>query len=266
VSETRLSDLVRVVLAPNPSPMTLEGTNTYLIGDSARALVIDPGPDADGHFDRVRKALGKAKVIGVFLTHWHPDHAEGADAFAETVDSVVASYREPRTKLDLPLVDSEPSGGDGLFLTPVHTPGHASDHLCYWMPEERTLFTGDHILGRGTTVIAFPDGDMADYMASLERVKDFPAERFYPGHGPVVNEPEKTLAEYIEHRLMRERQVADELPGTAAELVAKIYADVEEVLHPIAEMSVRAHLAKLAREGRAVHDDANDYWRLTERT
>lgn len=262
MSETRLSGLVRVVLAPNPSPMTLEGTNTYIVGDENRVLVIDPGPDADGHFGRVGDAVKGATVVGVFLTHWHPDHAEGADAFAESVDSVVASYREPRSKRDLPLVDGDPSGADGLFLTPIHTPGHASDHLCYWLAEENALFTGDHVLGRGTTVIAFPDGDMSHYMTSLERLKAFPAERYYPGHGPVVDEPAKTLNEYIEHRLMRERQVIDAMPGTPKELVATIYADVDPVLHPVAEMSVRAHLAKLAREGRAVQD-GDDHWRLT---
>lgn len=219
MSEARLSELVRVVLAPNPSPMTLEGTNTYIVGDERRVLVIDPGPDADGHFGRVQNAIGGARVAGVFLTHWHPDHAEGADAFADLVDSAVASFREPRTKRDLPLFDGEPSGADGLFLTPVHTPGHASDHLCYWLAQESALFTGDHVLGRGTTVIPFPDGDMGDYMSSLERLKAFPATRYYPGHGPVVDEPDKVLAEYIEHRLMRERQVVEAMPGTPSQLV-----------------------------------------------
>jgi glyoxylase-like metal-dependent hydrolase (beta-lactamase superfamily II) len=241
--------------------MTLEGTNTYVVGDDLRVLVIDPGPALEGHFDRVRAAAGDARVIGIFLTHWHPDHAEGADVFAASVDSVVASFREPRTKLDLPLSDGDLAGADGLFLTPVHTPGHASDHLCYWLAEERALFTGDHVLGRGTTVIAYPDGDMGDYMTSLERLKEYPAERYYPGHGPVIDAPKDTLAEYIEHRLMRERQVLEAMPGTPAELVKRIYADVDPVLHPIAEMSVRAHLAKLARESRAVQD-VDDNWRL----
>ncbi len=153
-------------------------------------------------------------------------------------------------------------GGDGIFLTAVATPGHSSDHLCFLLEEEKTLFTGDHILGRGTTVVAFPDGDMGEYMASLDRVRELGAERFYPGHGPVVENPSDVVAEYIEHRRMRERQVIDALteePSTPGELVARIYADVDPVLHPVAEMSVRAHLAELAKRRRAVQD--GDRWR-----
>jgi glyoxylase-like metal-dependent hydrolase (beta-lactamase superfamily II) len=136
--------------------------------------------------------------------------------------------------------------------------------LCFLLEGDRTLFSGDHILGRGTTVVAHPDGDMAAYIASLERLRDLEIDRIYPGHGPVIETPAAVIEEYIEHRLMRERQVVDGLAAAAApvtpeELVAQIYADVDPVLHPIAAMSVRAHLAKLARERRAVQD--GERWR-----
>jgi glyoxylase-like metal-dependent hydrolase (beta-lactamase superfamily II) len=255
-----LSERVRVVLAPNPSPMTLEGTNTYLVGDARSVIVIDPGPSDDGHLASIAAAVAGAKVVAVLLTHHHIDHDESATRAAEMLDTTVASSAEPH---QVAVKDGERFGGDGVFLTAVETPGHSSDHLCFLFEEERALFTGDHILGRGTTVVAFPDGDMGKYMASLERVRGLGAERFYPGHGPVVDNPAEVVTEYIEHRHMRERQVIDGLtagPATPEELVERIYADVDPILHPVAAMSVRAHLAELAQRGRTVQD--GDRWRL----
>jgi glyoxylase-like metal-dependent hydrolase (beta-lactamase superfamily II) len=256
---TRLSERVRVVLAPNPSPMTLEGTNTYLVGDERNVIVIDPGPDDEGHLDRVRASIGDAVVVAVFLTHWHVDHSESAEELARGVEAVVGSSRTPETGSDLPIRDGERAGGAGIFLRALHTPGHSSDHLCYLLEEERALFTGDHILGRGTTVIAHPDGDMAAYMASLERLRGLDLDRMYPGHGPVIEDPQAVLIEHVEHRKMRERHVIEALPGTPEELVARIYVDVDPVLHPVAALSVRAHLAKLASEGIAT--EAGGVWR-----
>ena len=259
----QLSDRVRVVLAPNPSPMTLEGTNTYIVGGPSAVIVIDPGPDDDGHMEAVKGAVAEATAVAVLLTHHHIDHDESAERTAAMLGSAVASSAGPKGPRDVPVRDGQRFGGEGVFLTAVATPGHSSDHLCFMFEEERALFTGDHILGRGTTVVAFPDGDMGAYMASLERVREIGAERFYPGHGPIVDTPAALVTEYIEHRQMRERQVLDGLavgPVTPEELVARIYTDVDPILHPVAAMSVRAHLAELAHRGRAVQD--GDRWRL----
>lgn len=265
VSSVRwLSDRVRLILAPNPSPMTLEGTNTYLIGDGRSVIVMDPGPADDDHLASIEAAVAGAKVVAVLLTHRHPDHAESAERAARMLKTIVASA-SPQHLDDIPVVEGEPFGGDGVFVTPIATPGHSSDHLCFLLEPEKTLFTGDHILGRGTTVVAFPDGDMGAYMASLERVRELAhqVDRYYPGHGPVVEKPTEVVTEYIEHRRMRERQVIDGLKAGSAtpeELVARIYSDVDPVLHPIAALSVRAHLAELAKRGNAVQD--GERWRL----
>jgi glyoxylase-like metal-dependent hydrolase (beta-lactamase superfamily II) len=259
-----LSDRVRLILAPNPSPMTLEGTNTYLVGDANGLIVIDPGPNDDGHLASIEAATKDQNLIGVLLTHHHIDHDEVAQRAAERLKTTIAASVVAQRPGEMQITDGERFGGDGVFLTAVATPGHSSDHLCFVFDEENALFTGDHILGRGTTVVAFPDGDMGAYMASLERVKQLGAQRFYPGHGPMIDAPEPVVTEYIEHRKMRERQVIDGLsegPATVEELVARIYADVDPVLHPVAAMSVRAHLAQLAQAGRAVQD--GDLWRRT---
>lgn len=252
-----LSERVRVILAPNPSPMTLEGTNTYLIGDGDALIVMDPGPNLDDHLVALEAGVAGARVETILVTHKHYDHAEIAERAAELFHAPIASNDGPG---DRRIADGQTIGG----LTAIGTPGHSSDHLCFLLPDDRTLFSGDHILGRGTTVVAHPDGDMELYMASLERLRGLPVDRIYPGHGPVIEHPAEVIHDYIEHRLMRERQVIDGLaaaggPVTPEELVATIYADVDPVLHPVAAMSVRAHLAKLAREGRAVQD--GERWR-----
>jgi glyoxylase-like metal-dependent hydrolase (beta-lactamase superfamily II) len=150
--------------------------------------------------------------------------------------------------------------GGGLTVEALHTPGHASDHLCLRVRETGVILTGDHVLGRGTTVVAWPDGDMAAYLASLERLARIPATALFPGHGPVLRDPARVLAEYLAHRYERERQVLDALDAgdvTAAAIVRRVYADVDPVLHPSAERSVRAHLDKLVREGRAAERDGS---------
>ncbi len=254
----RLSDRVRLVRAPNPGPMTLDGTNTYLIGDGEDLLLVDPGPAGDGHLDAVRVAVAGARVACVLLTHHHPDHDAGAAEFADAFDAQVLAFAPPA---DVLVADDASVGGHSVFVRAIHTPGHASDHLCFFLEEEDALFSGDHVLGRGTTAIVWPNGDMAAYMASLERVRALGANTIHPGHGPVVENPAAVLDEYVAHRLRREAQIVSVLtagPATPKELVARIYTDVDPKLHRVAELSVRAHLAKLAHEHRAVAD--GDRW------
>jgi glyoxylase-like metal-dependent hydrolase (beta-lactamase superfamily II) len=261
----RLSDRVALVRAPNPSPMTLEGTNTYLVGDREALLLIDPGPSSEEHLASVRAAVGDARVVAVLITHRHYDHAQAARAFAGAFDAQVAGYGAPDEIVDVPIADGARVGGDGVFLTAVYTPGHAADHLCFVLEEERALFSGDHVLGRGTTVITWPDGDMAAYLEGLRRLQTVAPERIYPGHGPVLDDPKPVLAWYLEHRLDRERQIVDALragQGTVQDLVERVYTDVDPSLHRIAQMSLRAHLAKLADEGLA-REDRRRQWHLT---
>lgn len=257
---TRLSPLVRVVLAPNPSLMTLEGTNTYVIGGPGDgAIVLDPGPADDDHLERVRAEAGEVSLV--LLTHWHPDHAEGADRLAGMCGAPIAAAAGSRDDA-IALGDGEEIGQDigqgRAVLRALATPGHSGDHLCFLLEDEGTLFTGDHILGFGTSVVAPPDGDMEAYVRSLERLRDVDARRMFPGHGPVIDEPAAILEYYIDHRLERERQVMEELargPVTVGDLVAAIYSDVDPGLHPAAALTVAAHLAKLEREGLAREED-----------
>lgn len=252
-----LDELTTLVLAPNPGPMTLEGTNTYLLGapGSGEVLVVDPGPDEEAHRRAVeRAAAGRdAELVGVVLTHHHPDHAAAA--------GWAARWGVPLWAFDPGLLDAAAEAlGDGarvdragVRLEAVHTPGHASDHLCLRVAETGAVLTGDHVLGRGTTVVAWPDGDMAAYLASLERLKGVGASALLPGHGPVLTDPAGAVEAYLAHRREREQQVLDALAAgcaSAAEIVARVYADVDPALHPAAERSVLAHLDKLEREGR----------------
>jgi len=262
VSAVRLSPLVRVVLAPNPSPYTLEGTNTYLIGERD-PIVLDPGPNDDGHLERVLEEAGTPSIV--LLSHRHPDHAEGAERFADMARAPLAAYASNGSSVcatAAAIEDGQRISADGATLNALYTPGHASDHLSFLLTEEQTMFTGDHVLGRGTTVIAYPDGDMAAYLVSLDRARAAKPRRLYPGHGPVVEDPDPLLAYYKEHRLERERQVLDAIDAgdaTIQEIVARIYADYDKALHGPAAMSVLAHLQKLHNEG--VVREEGDEWR-----
>ena len=260
-SAERWSERVTRVLAPNPSPMTLEGTNTYVVAaaDARTAVVIDPGPPDPDHVVHVIRATGGRGVELVLLTHTHVDHAEGAVEFAERAGAPLAAIdREWATPGAPALVAGEELVAAGVRLEPLPTPGHSADHCCFWLGAERAMFTGDHVLGRGTTVVEWPAGDMSQYLASLEAVRRFEPDRLYPGHGPAVDDPATRLREYVDHRLERERQVQAALEAgdrTPAEMVSRIYADVDPALHPAAELSVRAHLAKLVRQGRVAEQE-----------
>jgi glyoxylase-like metal-dependent hydrolase (beta-lactamase superfamily II) len=255
VSE-RWSDRVARVLAPNPSPLTLEGTNTFVVAEpgAGAVVVIDPGPDDQGHALAVVGACAGRGVELVLLTHTHVDHAEGARAFAHRVGAPLAALADGWSTAGAPdLASGAPVAAGGLELRPLPTPGHAADHCCFELAADRAVFTGDHVLGRGTTVVEWPGGDMADYLASLELLADRRPERLYPGHGPLVSDAVARIEGYLAHRRDREAQVLAALAAgdrTPAEVVARVYAEVDPALHPAAELSVRAHLVKLVREGR----------------
>lgn len=259
----QLDELTTVVLAPNPSPLTLEGTNTYLLGTpgSGEVVLVDPGPDLIAHRRAVDAAAAgrDAAVVAVVLTHHHADHAQaaawaddwGAPLWAFTPALIESAQAEP-------LRDGEVVRCAGVGLEAVHTPGHCSDHLCLRVVETGVVLTGDHVLGRGSSLVAHPDGDMAHYLASLRRLGELGAPALYPGHGPVVDDPGGVVAGYLVHREERERQVLAALrlgDRTPAGIVARVYADVDPELHPAAERGVRAHLRKLVAEGRAATRD-----------
>jgi glyoxylase-like metal-dependent hydrolase (beta-lactamase superfamily II) len=258
-----LDELTTRILADNPSPMTLDGTNTYLLGapDHGAVVLVDPGPDDADHLANVEAALADrdAEVAAVLVTHHHHDHAEAARPWAAHFGvEVLASTREvagPDGRLVehgqmLPLA--------GLKLEVVATPGHTRDHLAFRLPTG-TLLTGDHVLGRGTSVVPHPDGDLLAYLDSLRRVHAMGPDALYPGHGPeLTRDPEAVLAYYQQHRAFREQQilaVLGEGPATPRQLVERIYAAVDPVLWPAAEASTRATLSALDEVDRIHHGD-----------
>jgi glyoxylase-like metal-dependent hydrolase (beta-lactamase superfamily II) len=235
------------VLAPNPGTYTLEGTNTWIVGHGA-TIVIDPGPLDGSHLREVARTAGR--VSHVLVTHAHEDHAEGAAAFAEMVGAPLAAVRVPGAE---PLVDGAAFPLEGGSLVAVATPGHSADHMVFFEGSSRTLFTGDAVLGRGTSLIDPPDGDLVAYLASLERMQALQPRTIRPGHGPVVLDASAKLAEYVAHRAEREEQVLASLEGgerAVQEMVRSIYAGYPEEVWPLAARSVLAHLLKLETEGR----------------
>ncbi|MGW8766955.1 MBL fold metallo-hydrolase [Streptomyces sp. NPDC055815] len=248
------------VLAPNPSAMTLDGTNTWLLSEpgSGLAVVVDPGPLDEAHLRHVidtAEKLGK-RVALTLLTHGHPDHAEGAGRFAELTGTAVRAL-DPALRLG----DEGLGAGDvvtvgGLELRVVPTPGHTSDSLSFHLPADRAVLTGDTILGRGTTMVAHPDGRLGDYLDSLRRLRSLTVDdgvhTVLPGHGPVLEDAQGAVEFYLAHRANRLAQVETAVEAghrTAAEVVAHVYADVDRSLWPAAELSVRAQLEYLRERG-----------------
>jgi hydroxyacylglutathione hydrolase len=269
------SDLVGRVLGLNPGMMTGPGTNTYLVG-RRDPILIDTGAGVPDYIPLLERYLGErgfTQPARVLLTHRHRDHLGGVDQLRQRFRGLrVSKMRHKDAGLPEPiddLRDGEQVQGDGVTLLPVYTPGHASDHLCYYLVEERALFTGDVVLGGSTTVIPADDGDLLDYLASLRRLLSLDVRRIYPAHGPVIEDGPGRIREYIEHRLLRERQIVDALGDrveTIPEIVKRIYVDVAPALHPVAALSVESHLKKLAREGRAREERQRDRpsrWTLT---
>ncbi|MGW5419535.1 MBL fold metallo-hydrolase [Streptomyces sp. NPDC003943] len=248
------------VLAPNPSAMTLDGTNTWIVAepDADLAVVIDPGPLDEDHLRRVVETAARlGKRIGLtLLTHGHPDHAEGAARFAELTRTKVRAL-DPVLRLgDEGLAAGDVITTGGLELRVVPTPGHTSDSLCFHLPADRAVLTGDTILGRGTTMVAHPDGRLGDYLDSLRRLRSLTVDdgvhTVLPGHGPVLEDAQGAVEFYLAHRASRLAQVETAVEAgyrTAPEVVAHVYADVDRSLWPAAELSVRAQLDYLRDHG-----------------
>jgi glyoxylase-like metal-dependent hydrolase (beta-lactamase superfamily II) len=268
------SDLVGRVLGLNPGMMTGPGTNTYLVG-RRQPILIDTGAGHEGYpalLAEYAKSHGIERPSRVLLTHRHVDHLGGV-AQVRTLYPGVPVAKMIHKDAGLPdpiddLRDGQVVEGDGVTLIPIHTPGHASDHLCYYLVEEKALFSGDVILSGSTSVIPSGDGDLGDYMASLRRLQALDIRRIYSAHGPVIEDGPGRIAEYIEHRMLRERQILRALGdglSTIPDVVKKIYADVDVKLHRVAAGSVESHLKKLARDGRVrehVRPDAPSRWEL----
>ncbi|MGR3936207.1 MBL fold metallo-hydrolase [Streptomyces sp. BRA346] len=254
------TDRAVCVLAPNPSPMTLDGTNTWIVAepDSDLAVVIDPGPLDDGHLRNVIATAERAgKRIGLtLLTHGHPDHAEGAVRFAELTRTRVRAL-DPQLRLgDEGLEQGDVITTGGLELRVVSTPGHTADSLSFHLPADAAVLTGDTVLGRGTTVVAHPDGRLGDYLDTLRRLRSLTVDdgvgTVLPGHGPVLNDAQGVVEYYLAHRANRLAQVETAVESghrTPSEVVAHVYADVDRSLWPAAELSVRAQLDYLGEHG-----------------
>jgi glyoxylase-like metal-dependent hydrolase (beta-lactamase superfamily II) len=262
-----LEPLVRRVLAPNGSPFTYTGTQTYLVGTLEGIAVIDPEPDLPDHLAALELAINGVPVQAICCTHTHRDHSPAAAPLAARTGApvigcapLVLDTDEPRADApfdadyhpDRVLADRETISGPGWTLTAVATPGHTSNHLCFALEETGALFTGDHVMGWSTTVVAPPDGDMTAYMGSLELLHDRGDRIYYPAHGPTVERPRQLVRGMIGHRRQRERQILKLLNGGAqsvGELVPLMYKGVDQRLWPAAGQSVKAHLIDLERRG-----------------
>jgi len=253
----QITPLVRRITAGNPGMFTGPGTNTYLIGDE-EVTVIDPGPALHEHIEVIIQASANIKQI--LLTHTHPDHSPGTRLLQDNIDvPVFALITENSKDQDITftperiLIDGEIIANEYYSIEVIHTPGHASNHLCYLLKDEKLLFTGDHIMDGSTVVIAPPDGSMQDYIDSLAKLKEYDLNKIAPGHGELIEEPYAVVDWIIKHRFERESKVIDVLKqhnsGDLNTLVKDIYADVDSMLHPVAKWSLESHLIKLMDEG-----------------
>ncbi len=271
--------LVRRVLAPNPSPYTYTGTQTYLVGAESEIAVIDPGPDKPEHLDALKAAIGDAKVTAIMCTHTHRDHSPAAKPLADAVGApivgcapLVLEVEGPRSdeafdttyEPDRVLEDGEQMTGPGWTLTAVHTPGHTSNHLCFALEESGALFTGDHVMGWSTSVVIPPDGDMGDYMLSLDKLYQREDRIYYSAHGAPIEKPRQLVRGMIGHRRQRENQILRLLGEKAQEIeamVPQMYKNLDPRLTGAAGMSVKAHLLDL--EQRGIVSRSEDIWQTT---
>lgn len=266
---SELAPGVRRIVAPNPSMMTGPGTNTYLFGRDEIA-VLDPGPRIDRHLDAIVDKAD-APIRWILVTHTHPDHSPGAAQLAQATGAELLGIPAPegqhQDKSFNPtrvLADGDVLDTVEFELEAVHTPGHASNHLCYRHTALNWLVTGDHVIDGSTVVIDPPDGDMKHYIESLQRVKALRCQALLPGHGELIGDPERIVDWIIEHRLQREAKVVAAIGAnrnlTTHELVPHVYQDIDPKLHGWAERSLLAHVLKLETDGVAV--SINDQWQL----
>jgi glyoxylase-like metal-dependent hydrolase (beta-lactamase superfamily II) len=260
----RLSPRIQRLLAPNPGPFTFKGTGVYIVGAGEEVAVIDPGPDLPGHVAALKSAIGTRKVSHILITHAHRDHSpaasalkqwSGARTYAAGPHAMGAGDVEEGADRDfvpdMLVRDGAVVAGDGFTFTCIATPGHTANHMCYALEEEHALFCGDHVMGWSTSVVAPPDGDMAAYLASLDRLIARVDTILYPTHGSPITEPQIYLRELLAHRRMREAQILESLrdADTAAALAAQLYPDIAPALRAAATSQVQAHLDHLAAQG-----------------
>jgi glyoxylase-like metal-dependent hydrolase (beta-lactamase superfamily II) len=263
-----LSPLVSRLLAPNPGPFTFKGTGVHIVGAGRQVAVIDPGPALPGHIAALKQALGTHQVSHILVTHTHRDHSpaaaalkawSGAQIYGVTspaatarAEGMVDEAHDHDFATDVIVSDGMLIGGEGFLLECVATPGHTANHMCYALVQEKALFSGDHVMGWSTSVMAPPDGDMGAYLASLEKLAARDERIFYPTHGSPIADPRDWLEQLIAHRRLREAQILAALArgaDTVTALVEKLYPDLAPVLRPAAAQQVAAHLEHLqARE------------------
>ena len=267
------STRVSTVLGQNPGPFTGPGTNTYLVGTGKRPILLDTGIGLDVYDPLLERGLSETKgateLQEIVLTHVHQDHIGGVPNVKRRFGALQVSkhiWPEKDADYDFPLTYIEDDAcieTDGATLRAIHRPGHAKDHLCYYLEEEKALFTGDLVLGAGTTVVPEEGGGLIDYMASLRKLLDLDLAVIYPAHGPAIREPYKKLNAYIAHRELREQQVLDALNAGLTripDMVERIYTDVPKFLYKAAGNSVQSHLNKLKAEG--VVEEEGEEWAL----
>jgi len=272
----QLSPLIQRVVANNPGPFTYTGTGVYIIGDK-NVAVIDPGPALLEHRAALDKALEGRRVTHVLMTHHHIDHSPLAIPLARDHGCEVYGYglqiRPPEGgevrleagddlsfKPDVEIRNADVIQGDGWTIECIHTPGHTSNHMCFDLREENTLFSGDHIMGWSTSVVSPPDGHMGDYLDSLKRIKARKFDRIWPTHGPCIDEVEDFVGAYIDHRFAREVQIMSALKSGLTEImpiVEKLYIDVDKRLYPAAAHSVLSHLIHMRETGRVTSNDTD---------
>ena len=264
-------ELVKKITAPNPGVFTGGGTNTYLVGREDLTL-IDPGPNIKEHIDEIIR-VGENKIKRILVTHTHTDHSPAALPISKVLDVPMygrlidgeSSWEDETFIPDVILNDADIINTDEYTLEAIHTPGHASNHLCFLIKELNCLITGDHIMDGSTVVIGPPDGNMADYLESLNKLFKYKIDCLAPGHGNFMYEPKKVIESIIRHRLSREAKVLRRLEDVGdidlESLTAIVYDDVPEQLHPIAKFSLEAHLLKLLNEG-VIKKDNNNFAKI----